>query len=352
MEVPHTRSCFYIGGHYQDLIVNGRNTGQIHVGQIYVEKLVPTDVNQTSPLIFWTGSFQTGMNWLNTPDGRIGWASYFMSKGYTVYLTDQSQRGRSPWNPYTSDSFAIPTTTYCEKFWTATKSSADIWPQAALHTEFPGTGKQGDPTFDAFYASQVPAFTDRRLTEMLAKEALTALLDNVGSAYLITHSQGGPHGFVAADSRPDLIKGLVSLEPEGPPFINEVVRVTGEVTRPYGITVTPIAYDPPLAQASELDTTIVSPAGPGKCKCVLQGTNARKLCNLSKVPMLLVTTEASYHAVYDHCTVQYLQQGGVDVEWLDLPKAGIGGNGHLMFMEKNNLDIASRIEQWIAGKNS
>ncbi|RMZ77147.1 hypothetical protein DV737_g4489, partial [Chaetothyriales sp. CBS 132003] len=282
----------------------------------------------------------------------MGWASYFVSKGYTVYLTDQSQRGRSPWNPYADDAYVIPITSYCEKFWTATKSSAAIWPQAALHTQFPGTGKQGDPTFDAFYASQVPALTDRGLTEQLAKEALTALLDHIGPAYLITHSQGGPHGFVAADNRPDLIKGLVSLEPEGPPFINEVIHVTGEVVRPYGITVTPIAYDPPLAQASELDTTIVSPAGPGKCKLILQAGNARKLRNLSKVPILLVSTEASYHAVYDHCTVQYLQQGGVHVEWLDLPELGIHGNGHLMFMEKNNLDIASTIEQWIARRNS
>ena len=29
------------------------------------------------------------------------------------------------------------------------------WPQAHLHTQWPGTGEKGDPVFDAFYAAQV-----------------------------------------------------------------------------------------------------------------------------------------------------------------------------------------------------
>ena len=31
------------------------------------------------------------------------------------------------------------------------------WPQAHLHTQWPGAGKPGDPVFDQFYASQFPS---------------------------------------------------------------------------------------------------------------------------------------------------------------------------------------------------
>jgi hypothetical protein len=34
--------------------------------------------------------------------------------------------------------------------------------------------------------------------------------------------------------------------------------------------------------------------------------------------------------------------------WLDLGKAGIHGNGHMMMLEKNNLQIADAMAKWIA----
>ena len=33
-----------------------------------------------------------------TPDGREGWAEYFLRHGYPVYVVDQVARGRSPYN--------------------------------------------------------------------------------------------------------------------------------------------------------------------------------------------------------------------------------------------------------------
>jgi hypothetical protein len=49
--------------------------------------------------------------------------------------------------------------------------------------------------------------------------------------------------------------------------------------------------------------------------------------------------------------VDYLTQAGVATEFLDLPKVGIRGNGHMMFMELNNLEIAERILAWVEGGN-
>jgi len=45
--------------------------------------------------------------------------------------------------------------------------------------------------------------------------------------------------------------------------------------------------------------------------------------------------------------VEYLRQAGVNVTFLDLPKAGIYGNGHMMFMERNNVEIAMKIRDWL-----
>ena len=94
----------------------------------------------------------------------------------------------------------------------------------------------------------------------------------------------------------------------------------------------------------------IPPTGTDLSECVLQASPAKQLPNLAKIPQLVVTSEASFHAVYDYCTVSYLQQAGVGVDFLDLPKYGIRGNAHFMFLEKNNLVIAAKVESWIRSK--
>ena len=64
-------------------------------------------------------------------------------------------------------------------------------------------------------------------------------------------------------------------------------------------------------------------------------------------PILIVTAEASYHAVYDHCTAKYLTQAGVKNTFIRLETQGIHGNGHMMMLEKNNLEIAALLHKWI-----
>jgi hypothetical protein len=61
----------------------------------------------------------------------------------------------------------------------------------------------------------------------------------------------------------------------------------------------------------------------------------------------VLTAEASYHAPYDHCTVQYLEQAGVRPSVIRLADIGIRGNSHVMMLEKNNRQIAGVIQRWI-----
>ena len=61
-------------------------------------------------------------------------------------------------------------------------------------------------------------------------------------------------------------------------------------------------------------------AGPDLVRCWLQGTPARELPNLQGIPILIVVSEASYHAPYDHCTSEYLTQAGVKNDFVRLPE--------------------------------
>jgi pimeloyl-ACP methyl ester carboxylesterase len=47
---------------------------------------------------------------------------------------------------------------------------------------------------------------------------LAALLEKIGSAIVLTHSQAGVIGFKLADALPDLDKAHVAIEPNGLPF--------------------------------------------------------------------------------------------------------------------------------------
>jgi pimeloyl-ACP methyl ester carboxylesterase len=159
-----------------------------------------------------------------------------------------------------------------------------------------------------------------------------------------------------ADVRPRLVKALVALESEGPPFENYAespfepayIRPAANRNRPFGLTLLPIEYDPSIGvDASLLVRENVSAPSANLSSCIRQKEPARRLVNLAEVPVLFVTAEASYHAVYDHCTVAYLRQAGVDVEFLELGEAGIHGNGHFMFLKLNNLQVAERVSEWL-----
>jgi len=52
----------------------------------------------------------------------------------------------------------------------------------------------------------------------LYQAAGVALLDRIGPAVLVTHSQARPFGWLIGDARPALVKGIVAMEPQGPPI--------------------------------------------------------------------------------------------------------------------------------------
>ena len=93
----------------------------------------------------------------------------------------------------------------------------NLWPQAKLHTQWPGSGKPGDPAFDAFYATQFPSLVSFPKQQEINRDAGIALLDKIGPAVLLIHSQSGAFIWPIADARPNLVKAIIAVEPNGPP---------------------------------------------------------------------------------------------------------------------------------------
>ncbi len=335
-------NAFYVGGQYVE-----ENGQKLMDGQMYVEAWAPEKVTRKYPVVFIHGLGQTGFNWSGTPDGRDGWADYFLQQGFAIYLVDQPSRGRSSRLPESGGKLRTSPVSLVEKLFTASKQY-NAWPQAKLHTQWPGEGVAGDPIFDNFYRSIVPSLASNKESELLVRESVSALLDKIGPAIIFVHSQAGLFGWSIADARPGLVKAIVAIEPSGPSFQN-ATKTVRELD--WGLTNIPVAYTPAVKNPEEIEIELQAQAdGENLVKCWLQKEPARKLTNLQDIPVLMVTAEASYHAQYDHCSAKFLQQAGVDTTFWRLENRGIHGNGHLMMLEKNNLDIAKQIANWL--KNS
>ena len=345
-----SQGYFFAGGRY---FTAADGTGPFMVDQMYVEYQIPKEVKHPYPIVLIHGGGLTGTYMMGTPDNRPGWSTFFLANGYAVYVVDQTGRGKSA---YHADIYG-PTTrgnaTGLQQRFTAVQLY-NLWPQAHLHTQWPGSGLMGDLSFDQFYASDVPGMASAVTQQSTMRAAGAALLDRIGPAIVLTHSQSGPYGWLIADARPTLVKGLLQVEPSGPPFY-DVMQLgaptwfaDGNLSRPWGIAAIPLTYSPAVSDPAQLAFVQEATADkPDVVRCRLQTAPAHQLPTLQGIPIVIIASQASYHASYDHCTSKYLTQAGVENTFVRLESVGITGNGHMMMLEKNNLDIAAFMAQWL-----
>lgn len=339
---------FFVGGQYFET-----TDGRFMSGQMYVEFQIPSSLTHPFPIVMFSGGGQSGLNYSGTPDGRDGWMQYFLRQGYAVYVLDQPSRGRSPHQPEVGPQSRTSVDRVQQRF--TAPERAKLWPQARLHTQWPGSGVAGDAIFDQFFAQNYPSLASFPRQQELNRDAGAALLDRIGPAILLTHSQSGTFGWLVADARPALVKAIVAMEPSGPPVYDNVEKgapdwfADGPLAKPYGLTAPPLAYDPPVTNPADLKfVRQTAPDAPDLVRCWAQAEPALTLVHLRPIPILIVQAEASYHAAYDHCTVAYLRQARVsNVRYIRLADVGIKGNGHMLMLEKNNLDIAAVAERWL-----
>jgi pimeloyl-ACP methyl ester carboxylesterase len=336
---------FFVGGKIDRSI-----EGSPVVGQMYVEFQIPQTLDQPYPIVMIHGGGQTGTNFTGTPDGREGWAQYFLRRGYAVYVVDQVARGRAAHWAQVHGAMTLPRLGSIEQRFVRPED-AKLWPQAQRHTQWPGGGQPGDPVFEQFYASQVPSVADFAKQQALNRDASVALLDRIGPAVVLTHSQSGAYGWPIADQRPTLVKAIVAVEPSGPPVHDVEFKgapdwfADAANTKKWGLGEVPLNYDPPGAPGFARDE---KSDAPDLVRCWVQKSPARQLVNLKDIPVLVVTSEASYHSSYDHCTIKYLRQAGLSrTTFMPLAVRNIHGNGHMMMLEKNSDEIAAAMLNWL-----
>ena len=248
------------------------------------------------PIVFLHGAGQTGVDWLQTPDGRPGWAYNFLDMGYVVYLQDFPARGRSQYVPGVDGTpdrlnLNIRTAPNLEEIFTASAARGDF-PQAKKHTQWPGTGRIGDKIFDDFAKTQVQFLAGDRAGDADARCQRRAA----------RHDQHAGHPADAFAGRRVWLAGRRRAAEPGEGDRDRSSRRrrrSGASTPPrwptttggglsWGVANSPIAYEPAVATPSELQTVLETQApAAGKVPCYVQQEPARKLKNLQNIPVLL-----------------------------------------------------------------
>jgi hypothetical protein len=342
---------FYVGGKWV-----GEPGKETMDGAMYVDVWVPKDIRHPYPIVFVTGGGGQGTySLMQTPDGRPGWAYDFVNQGYTVYMMDYPATGRSAYVPGVDGTVTPPRSgPLMEEVWSGGRPAAtpqSSWPQARKYTQWPSDapnkGKMGDPVFDYFAKTELQSVANPNNAQIIT-DAVVQLLDLIGQPVVLMVNSGvASSGWVIADSRPKLVKGILAAEPVAPPVENAERGSTGP-GRLWGVTSLPIHYEPPIKDPSELRPVREEKAdGPDLIPCWVQQEPAHKLVNLQDIPVLEISGEASYHRPYSHCVAKWLNQAGVKATYVRLEDVGLPGNGHQMMSEKNSAGISKFFMNWL-----
>ncbi len=288
---------------------------------MYVEWLAPERVTRPFPLVLVHGGGGQGTDWLVTPDGRPGWAYRFASEGYAVYVVDRPGHGRSPYHPDTLGAPGGATTSEAAAFLFAS-------PQDDSHTQWPWDGEAGSAELEQLAASMAFLLEDAEQSQRLDGERLGALLERTGPAVLITHSAGAPAGWLALNAHPELVNGIVAIEPMGPPYFD----VPGFPALPWGITATPLAVDPPVREVSEL----------------AQGLEGHRVVGFDTAPVLIVAGAVSaFGQGAGPAVAAFVNEAGGDATFLSLADEDIDGNGHGLMFEANSERTIEPVLTWL-----
>jgi pimeloyl-ACP methyl ester carboxylesterase len=313
--ITSRRGHFFVPGE-----ITPTPAGTMLAGSMYVHWEAPAEPTTELPVILIHGGGGQGTDWLQTPDGRPGWVDRFVALGHPVYVVDRPGHGRSPRHPDLLGE-ATPQFSYefAEMLWAPSQ-------QGEAQTQWLWGREQGDPVIDQLVASGGSMSLNLAVSQALEGRQLSALLDIVGRSAIVTHSAGAPGGWLLAALRPELVAGIVAIEPMGPPFAD----FPGVGSLAWGLTHAPIEYDPPVADPAELQQPV-----------------PRVIPGLSEVPVVVVTSETSWLGAAGAATVEFLTSVGAAAELMHLPDLGIYGNGHGLIFEANSHETIKPVARWI-----
>lgn len=164
--------------------------------------------------------------YLTTPDGRDGWAQRFAEAGYEVYVIndprfDFSHGFNAPGFESVPTKGARPANPDAQQGW-----QRDIWRRWGFGPS------EGNPYPDSQFPSEEFETFEKNYPHLSSAnssfgQAITALLEQTGPAILMAHSAGGPKALSAARAHPELVAGLVLIEPTGPPTEADFPTLSG-----------------------------------------------------------------------------------------------------------------------------
>jgi pimeloyl-ACP methyl ester carboxylesterase len=311
--------AFFVGGKTitsnhpgASLVTGPAAPGRITVNQMYVHYRIPA-AKHGVPVVMVHGSNHTGMTFETTPDGREGWATYFVRKGSSVYVVDHSGRGRSGFDPTPfnqvrdqagSNPASLPT------LFLATHERAWLNFRLGASYSVPFPGLQFPLEAMDQYTMQLVPNAETSLAGVGANtvDALAALLDRIGPSVVIVHSQAGTYGLDVVRKRPNLVKVLVTVEGGCDGFTDKDAG----------------SY---FAKVPVLSLWGDNSVG---AKQTVNGDARRNGCLAA---------------------VNAIKAAGGRATLTLLPEVGIKGNSHMMMMDKNNLQVADVILKWL-GENA
>jgi pimeloyl-ACP methyl ester carboxylesterase len=347
--VLKTHGIFWAGGEIINRIQSGtENSGdlkklpynqqQVLAGQAYVEYFIPQRLRHgraTMPIALIPGGALVGVHFLTTPDGREGWADYFVRRGFPVYIVDVPGRGRAGFVP---DAFndvrsgtSAPDTQRELRMW---DSSAWLeWNTGPLPAPAPRHGPHDpscigndarDPNNPPAYCNGdlMPALDDEGYKHWLASlmpegpvsggvdRGIFAVLEKVGPAIVIGHSAAGTMGGRMANQRPELFKALIGIEPQGDCNLPPDAEIKG------------------LAKVPTLSIHGINQVGrPDTGPCL--------------------ETYAKIRQAGGDATYQSLPKLPRSPIFDRIPQSGIWGNDHVMMWDTNSDEIAGILLNWI-----
>jgi pimeloyl-ACP methyl ester carboxylesterase len=299
--------------------------GSLNVSNaMFVQYMLPANRRHAYPLVMIHGGGGQGTDWLETPDGRDGWADYFVADGWDVYVVDRPGHGRSQSNPSCGEGkVGVANTTIISRLSTSDKT---VWPG-------------GEPTLTnpAVVAWTASSTTAPYCGDVLAAQKISALLDQIGPAVLLAHSAGGGSTFRVPDLNAKNVIGIVAFEAAGSnPVASGFNNSPGLIAS--------MKTDPALPQG-------FAPVDHGGCP--MQGNSPSKLVSFARVPIILAGSEkglANLDAL--KCQASVWQQAGVDASYVYLPERGLKGGGHFAMAQLDTakyakvfIELATEIEK-------
>jgi pimeloyl-ACP methyl ester carboxylesterase len=320
-----SQGSFAVGGSVQTTPGTYDNNKPTAAGQsfhgdhLYAFHQVPMHP-KALPIVMLHGAFQSARSWETTPDGREGFQTLFLRRGYAVYLVDQPRRGRAG---NSSVAATIEPTPNDQLFFDQFRIGK--WPAYFDNVQF----DRQPATLNQFLRSVTP--NTGPLDAAVIADAMSALFAKTGPAILFTHSQGGGPGWLTAIKNPN-VKAIVAFEP-GSGFIFPPDELPPPMPSAAG-TLAPEAV--PLADFEKLTRIPI---------VIYYGDNFPETPTAERGQ-----DNWRVRLAMARLWVDAINRHGGDARLVHLPAIGIRGNTHFLMSDLNNVQIAELVAKLLAEK--